>query len=382
MQTGAPSPFFSWASLLWMFSRLYGGAVKLRERLYQENLLRARKLPCTVLSIGNLTAGGTGKTPMAMYLARLVKDSGWEVAVISRGYKGAAEKTVAVVSDGRGNCVGPETAGDEPFLIANRLRDIPVIVGQDRYAAGLRAIKEFDPDVLVLDDAFQHLPLARDINLVLLDYTHPFGNTHLLPRGTLREPVSALLRADAFVLTRCDTVSDATGTKQLAPGEKFMREKPVFKARHMPYLLKAGNCEAGVARMPLESVSRCDAAILKGRKVFAFSGIARNDDFRRTLHEFSCDIKGFLGFPDHHRYSDNDLLRILATVRRSGADLVMTTEKDYARIHHRITWPIDLMLLGVEISFGNDDNAFNAYIRRSLERHKTNRFVSIGCKDR
>ena len=177
-------------------SWLYRGAIFLRNRHY-DRPAAVRSVSVPVVSVGNITVGGTGKTPMTIYVAQKLQQSGVRVAVISRGYKGRAESGGGVVSDGRNLLMDSEQAGDEPYLMAGRLKNIPVIVGKNRFAAGMLAINKFQSEVIVLDDAFQHLKLSRDIDLILLDYTRPFGNTHLLPRGILREPVTALRRATA-----------------------------------------------------------------------------------------------------------------------------------------------------------------------------------------
>ena len=355
---------FSFGSFLFMVSLVYGGAVKLREALYKKSVLRSKKLPCFVISIGNLTVGGTGKTPMTIYVAKLVKRLGYKVSVISRGYRGSAEKTGGIVSDGRRIFMGADAAGDEPYMMATKLKNIPVIVGQNRFKAGMRAVRKFDPDVIVLDDAFQHIKLVRDINLVLLDYRHPFGNTHLLPRGVLREPISALKRGNAFILTRSDATSDGdfsvsgfSEERLKAKLKRFKYNAPIFKTFHIPniYVVIKGKTSA----------CRYGPEFLQGRRAFAFSGLANNHDFHRTIAGFKCVVTGFLGFPDHHPYSDMDLENIVRSAKDTGANCLITTEKDYVRIAHRITWPIDLVVIGLDSSFADD--GFNAFVKAKLE---------------
>ena len=359
--------FFSVGSLLFVLSLCYGYAVRLRENCYKKGILRSKNLPCKIISIGNITVGGTGKTPMTIKVAEIVKRLGYKVAVISRGYKGSAEKTGGVVSDGKTILMGPDKAGDEPFMIASKLNDIPVVVGQNRFEAGRLAIQEFDPDVIVLDDAFQHLRLKRDVDLVLLDCGHPFGNNHLLPRGTLREPVSAMLRGDAFVITRSDYAGDtilSTFTDKL---RNLTHGKPVFTSCHIPNIYKAAKKNRSIHRK-LQDLLTYNPECLKERKVVAFSGLAGNSDFRLTIKNLKCDLIDFLEFPDHHNYSDIDLNRIYKSYLESKADFLLTTEKDYVRIAHRITWPVDLVVVNIEVSFGDDDEAFNAFIKKRLER--------------
>jgi len=200
-------PMGTLTAVLNLLSRGYNGLQSLRGFGYRQRLISPKKLPCKVISVGNITVGGTGKTPMTQYIAERLKHCGYRVAAVSRGYKGTAAgrvvKTAVIVSDGHRICPDSETAGDEPFLLASRLKEVPVVIGRNRFAAGMLALNTFQPQVIVLDDGFQHMQLARDIDLVLLDFNRPFGNRYLLPRGTLREPVSALKRADAFILTRC-----------------------------------------------------------------------------------------------------------------------------------------------------------------------------------
>ena len=364
--------FFSIEFLLFIFSFFYGGLVKLRSAAYQRGMIKSKKLPCKVISIGNITTGGTGKTPMTIYVAELVQRLGYVVAVISRGYKGELEKIGGIVSNGKTVLMGPEKAGDEPFMLAGRLKNIPVIVGKDRFEAGMQAVKKFNPDIIVLDDAFQHLKLRRDINLVLLDAKRPFGISHLLPRGILREQPSSLLRSDAFILTRFDCASKYALENSLAGLKALIQSKPVFKTFHEPYayIVKKGNL------VPFESISRNSFLyafdFLRDRRVFAFAGIARKDDFLHTVKSFKCDITNFLEFEDHHQYSDNDLNSMFSLAEKANVEFIITTEKDYARIAHKIKWPVDLLVVGVEISFGNDDKVFNDFIKERLNmiKHK------------
>ena len=202
MTRGGHYPFFSLATLLWGISVLYGGLTHLRRRLYTRGRLKSHRLPCPVISVGNLTLGGTGKTPLVIHLAEKIQGMGYRPVILSRGYKGLAEKGGAVVSDGRNLLCDARQAGDEPYLMAILLPTVPVVVGRHRYRAGMDAIRRFQPDIILLDDGFQHLQLKRDLNLLLLDAQNPFGNRYLFPRGTLREPEVSLLGADAVVLTR------------------------------------------------------------------------------------------------------------------------------------------------------------------------------------
>ncbi|MBW1841899.1 MAG: tetraacyldisaccharide 4'-kinase [Deltaproteobacteria bacterium] len=354
---------FSLESVLFAISKVYGGAVKLRETFYKKGIFRSRRLPCTVISVGNLTVGGTGKTPMTIYMAQLVRRLGYSVAVVSRGYKGGAEKTGGIVSNGRKIFMTPDVAGDEPFMMASRLEGVPVVVGKNRFAAGMLARNEFNPDVLVMDDAFQHLKIKRDIDLVLLDHRYPFGNRHILPRGLLREPMSALSRADAFTLTR----SDAGYSDRLDEVKRIARARPVFRSMHVSRRCRVVNEKHVGSQIAESSLSNFDDALLKGRCVFVFSGIADNADFRQTIEGFGCRATGFLEFPNHHPYAEKDLDR----VRRSGGDahaeFLITTEKDYFRIAGRVQLGMALVVIGIDPVFGEDEAPFTDYIKGRLD---------------
>ena len=362
--------FSSVEFLMFIFSLFYGGLVKFRSKAYDMGIIKSKKLPCKVISIGNITVGGTGKTPMTIYVAELVQKLGYVVVVISRGYKGELEKTGGIVSNGKTVLMGPEKAGDEPFMLAGRL-NIPVIVGKDRFKAGMKAVKKFNPDVIVLDDAFQHLKIKRDINLVLLDAKRPFGNSKLLPRGILREPLSSLSRSDAFILTRSDCASELEVEKTLVELKEFVQEKPTFNTSHAPY---AYIVEKG-KHVPFESISRnsflYDFDFLRDRSVFAFAGIARNDDFMCTIEGFKCIVAGFLEFPDHHGYSETDFNTVLRLAKEANVDFLFTTEKDHARMAHRMTWPIDLVVVGINIFFEKDEKSFSDFVKKRIIKLKS-----------
>jgi len=357
--TADSSRFNLFNALLYLLSCLYAGALKGRQNLYRRHLLKTKKLPCRVVSIGNITVGGTGKTPMTIYVARLIEQLGYKVAVISRGFKGGAEKIGGIVSDGQRIRMTPEMAGDEPCLLAKSLDGIPVLVGRDRFRSGTAAIRAFGVDVVVLDDAFQHIGLERDIDLVLLDDRRPFGNAHLLPRGTLREPADALLRCDAVILTRSPKEKTATveTIRKMAP------RRPVFRSRHMPMIARVVGSKETAGQTPPPEMGPDG---LKGLRIFAFSGLADNRNFRDSLTETGCQLMGFSDFPDHHPYTDQDLSGILLSARESGADAIATTEKDFCKIAGWIHWPLKLVVMGVQATFGEDETAFRDFIQDRL----------------
>ncbi|MGA8281382.1 MAG: tetraacyldisaccharide 4'-kinase [Desulfobacterales bacterium] len=366
MVTDAPFSRLSPVSVLTIVSMIYGAVVKLRAGAYRSGRLISRKLPCKVISIGNITTGGTGKTPMTLYLAEWLQRSGWRTAVVSRGYKGGAEENGGIVSDGRKIILTCAAAGDEPYLLASRLLSVavPVVVGRKRYDVGMLAVKHFKPDVIILDDAFQHLQLSRDIDLVLLDCRRPFGNSYLLPRGTLREPVSALSRGDIFILTRAAPGPNRIDCGTLPDG--FLRGRPLYRSVHVPELVSWIEAGRGMAVHVTERLEAGDTKRLTGRRVFAFAGIADNSDFKKTVQDLNCDLRGFMGFADHHRYTDRDVAALLHAARQSGADLMCTTEKDAVRMASHWKWTLDLAVIGVRISFGSGGASFEAEITKRL----------------
>lgn len=368
MHSADQIPVSPLASMLYGISLVYGAAQKLRASCYRPKILRSQKLPCRVISVGNITVGGTGKTPMTIYVAQKLQQSGVRVAVISRGYKGSAESSGGVVSDGRNLLMDSEQAGDEPYLMAGRLKNIPVIVGKNRFAAGMLAIRKFQSEVIVLDDAFQHLKLNRDIDLILLDYTRPFGNTHLLPRGILREPITALRRATACILTRSPTGPDEAASTTLAGIKTHMPDIPIFTSAHNPYMYTV---KSGVPT-PFNAISHFivppDSDQIKYKKVYGFSGIARNDDFQRTVATLGFNPMGFFDFSDHHKYSRDDLEKMVRIAQEAGADCLITTEKDHARIAHQKPLSMDLVVVGVRIAFSGDGQDFISFIQSRLRQ--------------
>jgi tetraacyldisaccharide 4'-kinase len=297
-------------------SFLYSVAVRTRTRLYENK--RKRELPGFVLSIGNLTVGGTGKTPAAAMIADWALKEGYRPAILSRGYGSKHGGKTFAVSDGQRLVCTPEEAGDEPFLLAKKLPGVPVILSKTRYEAGLLAQKRHGSNFFILDDGFQHIVLKKDLDLVLLDATRPFGNMHLLPRGPLREPVDHLRRADAFILTRTGPGTNLILMNYL---KKKFRGKLAFQSEHVPELLVLPN--------------RNDTHgpdFIRGKRIVAFAGIARPEVFRETLIKLGAEITHFRSFRDHHVFQESEIQALVAERQRLHADLLITTEKDYVRL--------------------------------------------------
>ena len=338
-------------ALSWLFS----GIVQLRLWLYRHRVLHDHPLGCLVVVVGNLTVGGTGKTPVVEKFARALHDRGRKVAILSRGYKSkappfwqkwwfslthTAEPPPRIVSDGVRVLLDSETAGDEPYMLAKNLPGVVVLVDKNRVKAGAYAIKKFGCDTLILDDGFQYLPLKGRLNLLLVDKTNPFGNGHMLPRGVLREPIKHLSRASYVFLTKSNGERD----NDL---EALIREHnpnvDIIECAHRPqYLQRFGVPVTAVdAREPL--------SWLKGRRVFAFSGIATPESFEKFLRDLGALVMGRERFLDHYRYEEEDLAELFAAAQREGAECLITTEKDAVRIAETRLCPLPLFYLRLEI---------------------------------
>lgn len=350
--------------LLTLLSMLYGIGVRFRTILYDQGVFQTRKLPCAVISIGNLTVGGTGKTPMTIYLAQLLKSLGYHPAVISRGYKGLLEKKGGVVSDRQKVLLSPEVAGDEPFMMAQKLKEIPVLVGADRFSIGMKAVKIFSPDIIIFDDAFQHRRLKRDLDIVLIDDKSFFGNRYLLPRGILRESVSGLSRGDLFVLTRCNEDSNSSSERSLgeiSPG------KTVFKSSHEPYVCGVFNSTDKDVQGSFSCNTSQNFDFLKKSKVFVFSGIVKNGDFQATVVHLAGEVLGVIGFNDHHQYTESDFRLIAAKAQASSAEFLVTTEKDYVKIAGKLKSPLNIVVVGIRLSFKDDGTNFSEFIKEKVD---------------
>lgn len=329
--------------LLYTLSLLYGAGVCARRLSYKLGILPFHNLPAKVVSVGNLTAGGTGKTPVTIFLAEFFRNDGKRVAVLSRGYRGRA-RGASVVSDGKAVLMGPLDAGDEPYLMAARLPGVPVIVCPDRVKGGRLAIERFSPHVLVLDDAFQHVRLERDVNILVLDSKEGFGNGYMLPRGMLREPVSALRRAD-FALV-----------KGGPPEGRALEALRKYSIPYLPFTYRpasAYNVDSGKGA-PLDA--------LRGRKVASVAGIANPASFNRTLAELGCTVTAALEFPDHHRYTESDARAIEGVA--AGAEMIITTEKDGVKLKGLVrSVPLLALSIAVEVEKGRLSSSLAQLLR-------------------
>ncbi len=342
-------------------SFIYRLIINLRNLLYDHKILQETKLPCPIISVGNITVGGTGKTPCVIRIARMLQEQGFKPAVLSRGYGGKSTKPVNIISDGKNIIASSLEAGDEPLLIARSLKNIPVITGPKRVLTGWAAIDEFGANVLICDDAFQHRQIYRDINLVLLDMKKPLGNGYLLPRGELREPLSGLNRAAAFIQTRTDEVQKINSTINKL---SILKNIPVFMSAHTPVDIVSGDYSR---QLPL--------SVLKGKRICAFAGIAGPESFKKTIEAAGAIIISLESFPDHHCYNAQDLEIISKDFIKTKADFLMTTEKDGMRLQEFPAFLKVIYMLRIELKIIPDETSFEKFI---LERMKPRSHSSQG----
>lgn len=293
--------------------------VKARAALYKRGILRARHLPRPVISVGNLTLGGTGKTPLVVLLARTLQKGGYQPVVLSRGYKGEAEKSNLRVSDGRDIRSTPAQSGDEPFLLARALPGVPVVVGRNRYASAHLAGLEDPKTVYLLDDAFQHLQLHRDLDILVVDATNPFDNGSVLPAGRLREPKSAIGRADVVAVTRAHLAEESDELELEI--RRHNRLAPIW------YFYHDATSLADVATGDEHTLRR-----LQGTRVVAMAGIGNPAVFVADLEHYGCLVVDRLLFRDHHTFSQEEVDAATSKMRSVDAEAILTTEKDAVRL--------------------------------------------------
>ena len=353
---------------LFIASRIYQRAVLFRLWLYDNRVIRNRAIGCLVVSIGNVTCGGTGKTPVVEVFARSLSQKGRRVAILSRGYRSRDRSLLSklqkkfsskkmevpprVVSDGKNLLLDSVRAGDEPFMLASNLKNVAVLVDKDRVKSGLYAIEEFGTDTLILDDGFQYLNLKAHINILLVDSTAPFDNHHVLPRGLLREPIRSIRRADYIFLTKSD------GSAKLRHLKSFLRRQnhhaEIIECCHKPQYLE--DVYQKGSRLPLD--------YLKGKKVASISAIANPASFNAFLSELGSNIVEEIHYADHHRYRQQEMIDFINAAKAAGADMIMTTEKDAVRMPRLDRRDIPILFLRVQIDILSGQENFDQCISR------------------
>lgn len=352
--------------VLYGCSKIFQVAVKTRRFLYNFRILRDSTLGVQVIAIGNLTVGGTGKTPVVEKFARELRDQGRNVAILSRGYrskpvpihKWLVNKVLLrddttpprVVSDGRSLLLDSEMAGDEPYMLASNLKDVVVLVDKDRVKSGRYAIEKFGCDTLLLDDGFQYWKLrGRRLDVVLIDRQQPFGNERLLPRGTLREPPSHLARASFIFITKSDG-----NTAELR--QRIAQVNPaagIIECIHHPLYLE-----------DVFTGQRSGLELLKGQKVASLSGIAQPESFERSLVKLGAELVYSKRFADHHRFTQQEILNAINRSKKRQADAIITTQKDAVRFPKLDRRDLPIYFMRVEIKILSGANDFQDCVRK------------------
>jgi len=353
---------------LFVASRFYRMGVQFRIWLYDKRVVRNRSIGCLVVSIGNVSCGGTGKTPVVEVFAKSLCQKGRKVAILSRGYRSKKipfwkkmaqrlrsekmETPPKIVSDGNNLLLNSQYAGDEPYMLATNLKDVAVIVDKDRVKSGLHAIDKFETDTLILDDGFQYLDLKPHINIVLIDSTDPFGNHHVLPRGILREPIKNLRRADYIFLTKSNGGSHLKHLKNFLRRHNHRAE--IIECCHKPrYLEKV-----------YERGEREDLEFLQKRKIAAISAIACPESFELFLGRLGGEIVHSKRYADHHRFSQQELIDFVNAAKAAGAETIVTTEKDAVRMPRLNRYDLNFYFLRVEIDILSGRENFDQCISR------------------
>lgn len=328
--------------------------------------LGRKKLPFKVASVGNITVGGTGKTPAVIALASEAKQQGFRPCILTRGYRGTA-RGPCFVHDGRKTLLNAADAGDEALLMSRLLGDVAVVKGADRYKAGIFALRNLPPVsagtapsplLFILDDGFQHWKLHRDVDILLIDSTNPFGSGGLLPLGTLREPLTEIARADIVILTktdpapqRPDTAAHASAACEELVGKVriYNSAAPIFLARHEPASFKS----VSGRELPLEAIS--------GRSVVGFCGIANPSGFRMSLSRLGAGIRDFIAYRDHTAYTERSLATVFRRSQELGTDWIVTTEKDIIKL---VDFDLPPNLVALHIEFRVDTGCYGEVFRR------------------
>ncbi len=354
-----------YGSLLYCISFIFEGIVRLRFFMYNNRIMRDAPLGCLVVVVGNLTVGGTGKTPIVEKFAKSLAARGRKVAILSRGYKSKSDSAFnkiirwfthgespkpRVVSDGKKILLDSSIAGDEPYMLARNLSGVIVIVDKNRVRAGHYAITEFGVDTLILDDGFQYLPLRGQLQLLLVDKTNPFGNKRLLPRGILREPVSHLNRASYIFLTKSNGEDDYELEQTI---RKYNKTAEIIECAHrLRYLVE------------FSSTEQFELSYLKDKKIACFSAIATPESFERFLRELGAKLVLKKRFLDHHRFTDEELNDVFEKAKQAGAEFIVTTEKDSVRIDSKFKSVLPLFYTKLEIDILSGKEDFNKAVER------------------
>lgn len=339
---------------LYLVSLLYSALIKLRIFLYSRGIFKMKRVGCKVVSVGNLTVGGTGKTPTVELIARKLRDEGYKVVVVSRGYGRKSTAEIGVVSDGQELLMSPLEAGDEPYMLAKKLRDVPVLVGSNRFDVCSYALTRFDPDYFILDDGYQHIRLKRDVNILLVDGELGFGNGFVFPRGPLREPIAGVNRADIVLMNKTPQHGNDELLSQIGKAKSGI---PIFKSTYRPESLIA-----------LDSFEEVDINILDGTRVCALSAIANHSSFRSLLVSIGADVQMDRIFADHYSFVPDDIKTVLKEAHQQDISMIVMTEKDAVKMEGLdLVSEIPIFYLSISLDMYREDDIFIETIEARAE---------------
>lgn len=364
---GPDTPFSGWLLLVFLrlVSYLYKFAVQTKLSLFNWGILRKVKLPAYVISVGNLTVGGTGKTPTAQKIAEIMSNRGYRVVILNRGYRSHWDKNIGVVSDGKQISMTAYEAGDEAYLMAKTLPNIPVIIGKNRAVTGKYAVEHFQAEVIVMDDGYQHWRLARDLDIVLVDTITMFGNGNVLPRGILREPLKNLNRADLFIFTKTNQSSAMNKILLRETIARYNNQAPIAESIHKPQnFVEIGEWYNNAGRqIALES--------LQGKKVIVFSAIGNPVSFEQTVVSMDVTLLEAVRYPDHHDYGMSEMQYINDRAKELNAVAVITTTKDAVKIPTEFIYSdreMPLYVLNMEIEITDNYENIEKIISQDMTK--------------
>lgn len=324
--------------LRWVGAGLYGLGVRFRLALYRFHILSTRRLSLKVISIGNLVAGGTGKTPHAALLALYLQKKGIKAAVLSRGYRGTKVKKGAVISDEKSLLGTVEEGGEEPYLLAQKLPGVPVVVGKDRYRSGMLCSRQWQTEWVVLDDGFQHLSLKREVDILLLPGHRSLGSERLLPLGLLREPIEEMKRADIILITHSERLDTSGQNEWVKEIHSRIPATPIFFSEHKP-----------ISLWRYQDKEVRPLSFLDGKSLLAFCGLAEPESLTFSLKQLGAKVVKLVQFPDHHFYREEDKRSLENSSRSHQIELLVTTEKDALKLGQWEAEGFQILVLGIEV---------------------------------
>ena len=367
---GPETPFYGWLILGFLrgCSYLYEYGVRLKLAMYDMGIKKKEKLDCCVISIGNITVGGTGKTPTAQKMADLIKRMGYRVVILNRGYRSHWDKEIGVVSDGNKIFMTAYEAGDEAYLMAKTLPGIPVVIGKNRAITGKYAVEKLNAEVIIMDDGYQHWHLERDLDVVLVDTLNMFGNGCVLPRGMLREPLENLNRGDLFLLTKTDQSSVLSRMQLRKTIERYNAKAPVVESVHHPKnFVEIADWYKGITQ------NHMDLSELEGKDVMVFSAIGNPSSFEQTLSSIGLNIKEAVRYPDHHDYGMLEMQYILERASSHKAVAMITTSKDAVKIPTEFIYSsreIPLYILNMDIQVTDGFEEFKECVLNAIKKEQ------------